>query len=100
MTKHAVIQQTCKWCGLPCAGDGYLNSSGAGDPCGGEHPWELPYLPESGDHACANCGTYVCGIHTLDRGLCPDCGDPEEAAEVLASGQIQRTPEQRAEDDE
>jgi len=40
-------------------------------------------------HACSDCGSYCCGIHTLDGGRCPDCGDAAEAREVLASGQEQ-----------
>jgi hypothetical protein len=90
----------CLWCaGLPCRGVGYLNSAGAGDPCGAQHAgFGSTVEEEIASHKCDECGKYVCGIHTLSGGVCPDCGDPDEAREVLDSGQAQPE-EARNEDD-
>ena len=82
----------CPWCGdRPCVGDGYLNDAGVGDACGAtDHHREGGSIDDDyAAHGCCECGQYVCGIHALAGGLCPGCGDPAEAEEVLASGQIQ-----------
>jgi hypothetical protein len=83
---------SCPWCGdRPCVGDGFVNSAGAGDPCGATDHQREGATADADllAHQCNDCGEYACGIHTLTGGLCPNCGDKDEAADVIASEQIQ-----------
>lgn len=58
----------CVVCALPCS-EGECGA-GAGLGTRDEHA--------AADHACAQCGEYVCGTHTGDGGLCQICLTPHE----------------------